>query len=180
MAAGAKHKRSIILLGPLTIYQSKLCAWTTLPDGVCLYPDAGMPQGILRVSVSLAGVPFPWVTVILHSLVYRHVVWQDPLPYQELQLVSCCALTDKYCCLKGKQQLSEDNRARLVTTIILNKTYPKGTNTTGHNNFSFQVLITLKSLEVLLGSWSTHVWGFRRRHKNPSRGSVVKADYVYP
>lgn len=62
-----------------------------------LNPDVGVAKWTLRLCVCLTGLP--GVTVVLDRLVHCHVVWQETLTHEELQLVSGCSLTDEHSSL---------------------------------------------------------------------------------
>lgn len=91
-------------LAPKSIYRLKL--WTfkhpffndkNLPNGVGLNPDVGVAKWTLGLSVCLTGLPR--VTVVFDRLVHCHVVRQESLTHEELQLVSGCSLTDEHSSL---------------------------------------------------------------------------------
>lgn len=68
-----------------------------LPNGVGLNPDIGVAKRTLGLGVCLAGLP--GVTVVFDRLVHRHVVRQESLTHEKLQLMSGCSLTDEHSSL---------------------------------------------------------------------------------
>lgn len=68
-----------------------------LPNGVGLNPDVGVAKRTLGLGVCLTGLPR--VTVVFDRLVHCHVVRQESLTHEELQLVSGCSLTDEHSSL---------------------------------------------------------------------------------
>jgi len=80
----------------LPILHGVVFRYRSVVDGVGLDPDAGVAQGRLRVRVRLRLVVAGGGAVLPHRLVHRHVVRQDLIVQQELQLVPRGALANHH------------------------------------------------------------------------------------
>ena len=60
-----------------------------------LHPDVSVAKRTFGLGVGFTGLAR--VAVIFHSLIHRHVVWQESLTHEKLQLVSCGALAYEHC-----------------------------------------------------------------------------------